>query len=751
MKFSLIAEQLKNIPHMSIEQGKIIYDFVLFHNIVHPLELGFAHGTSSCFIAAALDERKSGLLITIDLKGALSREPNIYALLQTTGLSKYVSPIFVDTSYNWELLKIIEGQTKENLCVPLYDFCFIDGAHTWVDDGFAFTLVDKLLKPESWILFDDIDWSYSNSPTLSGMDWVRRLPEVQQKTPQIRKVFDSLVRQHPNYDQFKVEENWGWAHKRHTGVTQVETKTNMIIDEKGLSEMAYWRGRLNAEGVLKNSHYEPFYTSHFGFDHNYYKGKRILDIGCGPRGSLEWAHMTTERVGIDPLADLYKEFGTEKHGMKYVPTGSENIPFLNDYFDVVASFNSLDHVDNLDKTIAEIKRILKPGGFFLLITELNHEPTDCEPIAFSWDIIEKFTDVLTLIDEKHFERSKSGIYDSIPANISYDHSNPTKRYGILSAKFQKNLSIKGGEVPCQSFDRLSSVIPTISVIIPVLNAAETLSKCLDSLATLEYPAEKLEIIVVDNGSTDNSIDIAKSFKVKLLYQHTMKSSYAARNVGIQAANGELVAFTDADCIVTPTWLSIISKEYSESSVGCFAGEIEAFEPKSLVEKYSHRHGTLRQRGTLTCQYLPYTQTANSVYRREVFEKIGLFNPEIVSGGDADLAWRMQKQLGLKIKFIPEALVYHKHRSSIIGLYQQYKKYEKGKLLWKKFYPDYNLPSLNQRKVELIQWSKKSIRSFPENIVNYFNRKIDFIDLVSPFLRVIMAYGTYTARKEKISN
>ena len=87
-----------------------------------------------------------------------------------------------------------------------------------------------------------------------------------------------------------------------------------------------------------------------------------MDIGCGPRGSLEWAEMATVRVGLDPLAESYRELGTEEHRMQYVASGSENVPFPDGTFDIVTSFNSLDHVHNLNKTIREIKRVLKPGG-----------------------------------------------------------------------------------------------------------------------------------------------------------------------------------------------------------------------------------------------------------------------------------------------------------------------------------------------------------------------------------------------------
>lgn len=209
---------------------------------------------------------------------------------------------------------------------------------------------------------------------------------------------------------------------------------------KGAHELSYWEHRKADEKVLRNAHYEYFYTTHFGLDENFYKGKKIIDIGCGPRGSLEWADMTAERVGLDPLANSYLKLGADKHKMQYVATGVEKIPYPDRYFDVVCSFNSLDHVDNLDRAIDEIIRIIAPGGLLLLLTELNHEPTPTEPISFSWDILDKFVPKLQLVEEKRYEQTAKGMYDSIRADIPYNYGDPSKRYGILSAKFTKPMS-----------------------------------------------------------------------------------------------------------------------------------------------------------------------------------------------------------------------------------------------------------------------------------------------------------------------
>lgn len=214
-------------------------------------------------------------------------------------------------------------------------------------------------------------------------------------------------------------------------------KKNKDEINKEDAEFEYWEGRYNSENNnLANEHYKYFYTTAFDLDEEFYNDKKILDIGCGPRGSLEWADMASERIGLDPLVDKYRNFGIEKHEMEYVCAGSEKIPFEDNYFDIVCSFNSLDHVNDLEKTINEIKRVLNDEGTFLLLSELNHDPTPCEPISFSFDIVDRFKP-LKIQEKKSLEKTKNGIYESIEENVLYDYSNKEKRYGIILASFKK--------------------------------------------------------------------------------------------------------------------------------------------------------------------------------------------------------------------------------------------------------------------------------------------------------------------------
>jgi len=168
-------------------------------------------------------------------------------------------------------------------------------------------------------------------------------------------------------------------------------RTVLPVAHKHRAELTYWRGRYDDEnGQLGNAHYEPLYTMVFGLATADFAGKTVLDIGCGPRGSLEWADMVKERVGLDPLADEYLKLGAARHKMKYVKAPSERIPFSDGYFDIVTCLNALDHVDDLDATIAEVKRVTRPGGLFLLSTEIDHPPTSTEPVTITAEALRHF-------------------------------------------------------------------------------------------------------------------------------------------------------------------------------------------------------------------------------------------------------------------------------------------------------------------------------------------------------------------------
>ncbi len=215
MEFDEVAARCEGIPFTPPERGRILYDFVRQERPVEVLELGFAHGVSTCYIAAALEANGAGSIITIDKRQTMRRKPSLSELAEKCGVTDRVQPILVHKTYNWALMKLIERQTAGNTCAPCFDFCFVDGAHNWDTDGLAFFLVAKLLRPGGWICFDDLFWTYGKSPKLREKPFVAAMPEEERTTPQVERIFTLLVRQHPDFDHFEVGGDWpwGWARK----------------------------------------------------------------------------------------------------------------------------------------------------------------------------------------------------------------------------------------------------------------------------------------------------------------------------------------------------------------------------------------------------------------------------------------------------------------------------------------------------------------------------------------------------------
>ncbi|HEY7765844.1 MAG TPA: class I SAM-dependent methyltransferase [Aestuariivirgaceae bacterium] len=226
MTFEEAHRHLKGIPHIGDEQAFELYRFIAREKPKVCLELGHAHGASSAYMAAALDDF-GGHLDTVDLVSARDRVPNLEGLLAKMGLEARVAIHREINSYTWFLKKKIAAQSVGGLCEPCYDFCFIDGAKNWTMDGFAFFLVDKLLKPAGWILFDDYNFTYEKymkrREVLDGIS-LRELGPDQRAGAQVEQIFNLLVRQHPSYSNFIVQNNsWAWAQKVPDGRKDVNT------------------------------------------------------------------------------------------------------------------------------------------------------------------------------------------------------------------------------------------------------------------------------------------------------------------------------------------------------------------------------------------------------------------------------------------------------------------------------------------------------------------------------------------------
>jgi SAM-dependent methyltransferase len=211
------------------------------------------------------------------------------------------------------------------------------------------------------------------------------------------------------------------------------TPSGREVLTKRRSEFAYWAEQAASEGELLNGWYERAFTDLVGVPRSAYAGKRLLDVGCGPRGSLEWAADAAERVGLDPLARAYERLNGGRHRMRYVEGRAEALPFADGSFDVVSSFNALDHVEDVGAAVAELGRVVAPGGRLLVVVEIGHEPTPAEPHSLDWDVLDPLRDAFAASTEQHFEQRVRSMYADLEDGVAFDHADPRPRPGWLLA------------------------------------------------------------------------------------------------------------------------------------------------------------------------------------------------------------------------------------------------------------------------------------------------------------------------------
>lgn len=213
----------------------------------------------------------------------------------------------------------------------------------------------------------------------------------------------------------------------------------------------------------------------------------------------------------------------------------------------------------------------------------------------------------------------------------------------------------------------------VSVIVPVFNDAEHLKICLEALENQTYPKSLYEVIVIDNGSNSTSEikEVVAEFGQARSTYEALPGSYAARNKGILLAKGEVIAFTDADCIPRPNWIENgVNNLQQVPNCGLVAGKIEIFfkNPDRLttVELYESIMA-LTQKEFL--EKHQYGATANVFTWRSVIEKVGVFDANLKSSGDLEWGQRIAS-FGYKQIYADDTCVAHPARYSFNQLYKR---------------------------------------------------------------------------------
>ena len=174
--------------------------------------------------------------------------------------------------------------------------------------------------------------------------------------------------------------------------------------------------------------------------------------------------------------------------------------------------------------------------------------------------------------------------------------------------------------------------PLVSVVIPVLNAARELRRCLDALVLQSWPAEATEIIVCDNGSHDDMRTATSGLPVHIVEEVRFRSPYAARNTAVRASHGEILAFTDASCIPAPNWIE--AGVAVLSNVDLVGGRVDFdLAPRPGPAEIVDALFNLDMEAAITKHRA--CMTGNLFARRQVMDSVGPFVDELRSGGDQE--------------------------------------------------------------------------------------------------------------------
>ncbi|MCX7625866.1 MAG: glycosyltransferase [Candidatus Sumerlaeaceae bacterium] len=217
--------------------------------------------------------------------------------------------------------------------------------------------------------------------------------------------------------------------------------------------------------------------------------------------------------------------------------------------------------------------------------------------------------------------------------------------------------------------------PTVSVVVPVLNGLPTFSTLLRGLEQQTFPRASWELIIVDNGSTDGTRELAEDFARRHSWAQVVlaerRGPSAARNVGVESARGSIIAFIDSDCIPGPTWLEELISVFADRTVWAAGGLLKSAAPTTITEAFSARQEILNQEDFFKERPFkpPFLLTANFAVRRAVFKRVGMFNESLRVGEDADFCWRIL-EAGGKLALVRKALVAHRHRSTLPSFARQ---------------------------------------------------------------------------------
>lgn len=222
-----------------------------------------------------------------------------------------------------------------------------------------------------------------------------------------------------------------------------------------------------------------------------------------------------------------------------------------------------------------------------------------------------------------------------------------------------------------------SATPRISLYVPCYNVERFIVRCIEGVLAQSYPVD--EILIIDDGSSDRTIELAEKYPVKIIRHTQNRGLAAARNTGLKNARNEWVASLDADCVADRHWLETLVQEMIVTDVAVVGGKLIETQLDSLADRWRRAHMS-QDWGEKRIQNPPFMYGNNSLVRKALIEKIGWYDESCrTNGEDLDLSKRL-KQARHTCLYNPSAMVYHLRQdnlSSILDTYWRWWKFGTG--------------------------------------------------------------------------